>query len=348
MKKLSFIFLFLLLPVAQALEVGDYAEYELTGSSIDTINNGYTGGYKALYRWEIVNEDETYFYIKFKLNINFPEKTIICYQDPEYIEKALDGDFSFVELLSGEYINSLDVVVIEKEEDVPLFYENINIFSASDKIYNREVDIPMPATLEYTFDIKIDKDTREVYDDNGKIGKWNGWINPDKYPLYGETEEIFIENYKGYKVGGSVKYMEIDEEFFDWFSDFEYNYPLKKNYYLAYYKKILAKDNSERDSEEFFDEEGIFPPIGTHFYDPDTGILVFSTTGNFVDDILVKKLDITWLSLLESGKRGIMMQIADTNIDLSSEETKAFNYLYLLPIPIIVGLILIYIVVKKK
>jgi len=76
MKKLSFIFLFLLLPVAQALEVGDYAEYELTGSSIDTINNGYTGGYKALYRWEIVNEDETYFYIKFKLNINFPEKTI--------------------------------------------------------------------------------------------------------------------------------------------------------------------------------------------------------------------------------------------------------------------------------
>ena len=370
MKKLSFIFLFLLLPVAQALEIGDYAEYEFSGYYILMDDDNAILGFQGSYRWEIVDEDEDYYHVKVTLIFTFPKyfedikgKTFgghIAYKGKKLVEQALKGDFSFATLLPEEYTERLPILykldepfeISDSIKDRAEIYiekrdEKGNIIEKSDtkgkililayekevveedekgslqivKEWVHEVHFPPGVTSEFTFDLKVDKDTREVYNSNGKLGKWMLWINPDKYPLHGMTEEVFIENYFGKSIKGRIEYLDLEEIY--WYPK-EY---MKKGYFsgiVVSEEDVLSINNN---------------------YDPDKGILVWCI-GDYLDDIFTS-LGIKSMSLFCDEDK-VTMKIVDTNINLSSEETKAFNYLYLLPIPIIVGLILIYIAVKKK
>ncbi|HOP09282.1 MAG TPA: hypothetical protein PLC12_03600, partial [Candidatus Methanofastidiosa archaeon] len=112
-------------------------------------------------------------------------------------------------------------------EDLELYY-----YSEPEEVYNQEtgemetrgeysVKVYVVGTQYYESIVDVDLRTRDVFDLEGNvIGRWLWWINPEQYPLEGQTGEVYRYDWHGQQIGGFVSY--ISEEAYDgWGSVFE-------------------------------------------------------------------------------------------------------------------------------
>jgi hypothetical protein len=257
-----------------SLGAGSYAVYSIDktkgltclgfddfASAVDVTGN---------YSWRCIEMSDDY--AKLIVEVNFTVNGGVSYYGREFLEKAQNGDLSFIKRLPMEQV----VGKILLEEDMV------------------RVRIPGPLYIHKNMVITVDLNTMELVDENSKPwGKWAMWIDSLKYPLEGYTLETFIVNWLNTTVELYVSYNNgtrgppIDTVL----GRFE-------RYFVAGHPPI---------ENEFLLRLGLMNQpflILTYEYDPRTGIFLNSEAGIYLDDILTQRLGIIFtngFTLLETN-----------------------------------------------
>lgn len=256
------------------LGAGSYAVYSINktkgsawfgfddcASTVDVTGN---------YSWRCIETNDDH--AKLIVEANFTINSSVYYYGREFLEKAQNGDLSFIKRIPMEQV----VGKILLEEDMV------------------RVRIPGPLYIYNNTVVTVDLNTMEVVDENSKPwGKWAMWIDSLKYPLEGYTLETFIVNWLNMTVELYVSYNNgtsgppIDTVLGRFERYFVAGHPPIENEFLLRLRIM---------NQPFL--------LLTYEYDPRTGILLHSELGYYLDDILTQRLGIIFadgFTLLETN-----------------------------------------------
>lgn len=296
------------------LEAGSYAIYsfglkdgqpEYTFLGFDDCGSAIlaTGNYS----WRCIKVEDDY--AKLEVEINLLINGSVDYIGIEFVERAENGDLSFIKRIPMEQ-------VVERIQLTPDM-----------------VKIPGPIYIHKNIVVTVDLNTLELVDENGNPwGKWVMWIDPLKYPLEGETLETFIMNWLNTTVDLYIHY---------------HNGSIGKpiDTVIGKFERFFIASRFEPFENEFLLKLGIMkqPEITmTYAYEPRSGILLQQLVSTYLDDVLTQKLGI----ILTSGT--FILSETNVSIDQDSEfDISPFiPYLAILGISaIIVGA---YLINKKR
>ncbi len=299
------------------LEAGSYAIYsfgmkdgqpEYTYLGFDDCGSAIlaTGNYS----WRCIEVKDDY--AKLEVEINLSINGSVSYNGIEFVERAENGDLSFIKRIPMEQV----VGRIQLSSDM--------------------VRIPGPIYIHKNLVVTVDLDTMELVDEDGNPwGKWVMWIYLLKYPLEGETPETFIMNWLNTTVDLYIHY---------------HNGSIGKpiDTVIGKFERFFAASRFEPFENEFLLKLGIMkePQITmTYAYEPRSGILLQQLVRTYLDDILTQKLGI----ILTSGT--FILSETNVSIDQDSEFdfSPFIPYLAILGISaIIAGAYLIKIFRKRK
>ena len=268
------------------LEVGSYAVYSFgeeprssyLGFDDCAVARLATGNYS----WQCIEVEEDHAILE--VEINLLVNGSVTYNGKEFVEKANNGDLSFIKRIP------MDQVV-----------GRIQVMSDM-------VRIPRPIYIHENLIVTVDLNTMELIDESEKAwGKWVMWINPLKYPLEGETIETFIMNWLNTTVDLHILYCD------------ESTRPLDT--VIGKITRIFAASRFEPFENDFLVKLNIVVQpsiVFTYIYEARSGILLEHETGTFLDDVLTQELGIilTWGSFVLS-ETDISIDEAD-GFDLSA------------------------------
>ena len=182
---------------------GSFATYEFSasvcGTNIEWLQAEGTIG------WQCIERDGDVARMRQWMEVTFPKE----YYD-QSVEKILDNPILFV----GEDIYNL--ALAGDYSFIPHFApEDFELADswAPDGQYVKEYGIKLyvHGTHYYEMTVDVDLRTREVYAlDGNVIGRWLWWINPEQYPLEGQTDEVYRHDWYGQQINGFVSYYSED------------------------------------------------------------------------------------------------------------------------------------------
>ncbi len=245
------------------LEVGSYAVYsfgEEPSSYLGFDDCAVAGLATGNYSWQCVEVEEDHAILE--VEINLLVNGSVTYNGKEFVEKANNGDLSFIKRIP------MDQVV-----------GRIQVMSDM-------VRIPRPIYIHENLVVTVDLNTMELIDESEKAwGKWVMWINPLRYPLEGETIETFIMNWLNTTVDLHILYCD------------ESTRPLDT--VIGKITRIFAASRFEPFENEFLLKLKIMMQpsiVFTYIYEARSGILLEHETRTFLDDVLTQKLGIVLTS----------------------------------------------------
>ena len=268
------------------LEVGSYAVYSFAEKSSSSylgfddcaVARLATGNYS----WQCVKVEEDHAMLE--VEINLLVNGSVTYVGKEFVEKANNGDLSFIKRIP------MDQVV-----------GRIQVMSDM-------VRIPRPIYIQENLIVTVDLNTMELIDESEKAwGKWVMWINPLKYPLEGETLEPFIMNWLNTTVDLDIRYCDESTS--------------PRDTVIGKITRIFAASRAEPFENDFLAKLSIIVQpsiVFAYIYEARSGLLLKHETGTFLDDVLTQKLGIifTWGSFVLS-ETDISIDEAD-GFDLSA------------------------------
>jgi len=246
------------------LEAGSYATYsfglkdgqpEYTFLGFDDCGSAIlaTGNYS----WRCVELEDDYAMLEVEINLLINGS--VTYNGKEFVEKAENGDLSFIKRIPMEQV----VGRIQVESDI--------------------VRIPGPIYIHKNLVVTVDLNTLELVNEDGNPwGKWVMWIDPLKYPLEGETPETFIMNWLNTTVDLYIHY---------------HNGSIGKpiDTVIGKFERFYVASRFESFENEFLLKLGIMkqPEITmTYAYEPRSGILLQQIAHTYLDDVLTQKLGV--------------------------------------------------------
>ena len=254
------------------LKPGTGAFYSLGSAVLGFDDHGYANPVRGNYSWICLEVNDTHAILDVEVNIEVFQRPgwqnpgYIRYFGIEFLEMAAAGDLSFIKRVP------MDQVVGR--------IELINRTTPGDEYY--AVKIPSPIIISQKFSVVVDLDTMELIDENGEAwGKWALWIDPLKYPLEGNTEELFIMDWLNTTVSLNVRYkappksMVIDTMFGE-----------IVRYFVAWCDPI------ENDFLLELGVQGMTDICMSNYYEPRTGIFLWAGLFDYLDDVLTQKFGI--------------------------------------------------------
>jgi hypothetical protein len=246
------------------LKPGTRAYYTFTADLFfDDQARGYP--FRCNYSWLCLSVNYTYAVVDVNVNLELfqrPEWTTpahVFYKGMEFVEKAQSGDLSFIKRIP------MDQVV-----------GRIEIF---DDPSNPQVSIPSPIVIHQELTVTVDLDTMMMIDNEGQPwGKWILWIDPLRYPLEGNTEEVFFTNWLNRVVDVNVSYVP------NAYVPFDTVFGSLNRYFRAVCSEPLE--------DPFLSQLGLGLVFISDWYEERTGIFLKSNTFTFIDDFLTQKLGI--------------------------------------------------------
>lgn len=295
------------------LEAGSYAIYSfgLKGKKPEYTFLGFDDCGAAIlatgnYSWRCIEVEDDY--AKLEVEINVLINGSVTYNGKEFVERAKNGDLSFIKRIPMEQV----VGRIQLRSDM--------------------VRIPAPIYIYKNLVVTVDLNSMELVDESGKAwGKWVMWIDPLKYPLEGETLETFIINWLNTTVDLYVSY-----------NDGTRGPPIDT--LLGRFERYFVAGRPPIQNE-FLLKLGVMTQpwiVITYTYDPRSGILLTAEAENYIDDLLTQELGV----ILTFGT--FILSETNVSIDQDSEfDLSPFTpYLAVAAISgIIVG---IYLINKKR
>jgi len=339
------------------LEEDSYMEHEFSGKmkTYGSIQRIY---FQGTIRWECLDITDDFATIEETLSFTIPQTYYgvdgvehlneIVFFGKEYYDMANVEDYTFItefpmdDKIAVELFEPVELldpgtgeVVIDEDTGLPVMMGDYVVVITN-----------VTAMIEKNVTVKVDLDTRDVYDMEGNLfGRWLWWLNVDEYPLDGKVTELALYNWRGYEVPVGIRYWNMDMEeikqlwdmaFQYWVPEGVYDWFLMSNYDVPGYEGY--DENNER---------SIQPIIFRDLYDANTGYLIYSEHWGLADDI---SLNIFGLEAhLEYVK------FSDTNIDFSTppettihEETNNTKYYIAFVLLMIIFIILIGMVMRNK
>ena len=254
------------------LKPGTHAFYSLPDAMLGFDDHGWANPVRGNYSWICLEVNDTHAILDVEINIEVYQKPehenpgAITYDGIEFLQMAAGGDLSFIKRVP------MDQVVGR--------IELINTTTPGNEHYG--IRIPSPIIISKRFTVTVDLDSMEMIDEDGEPwGKWALWIDPLKYPLEGNTEELFIMDWLNTTVSLNVKYkappksMVIDTMFGE-----------IVRYFVAWC------DHIENDFLLELGVQGLTDICISDYYEPRTGIFLEAGMPDYLDDVLTQKFGI--------------------------------------------------------
>jgi len=245
------------------LEAGTYATYSfgaLKDGQLEPTFLGFDDCGSAIlatgnYSWRCIEIEGGN--ARLEVEINLLINGSVSYYGREFVERAENGDLSFIKRIPMEQV----VGRIQLRSDM--------------------VRISGPIYIHKNLVVTVDLNTLELVDeDDNPWGKWAMWIDPLKYPLEGNTLETFIMNWLNTTVDLYVGY-----------NDGSHGPPMET--VLGRFERYFSAGHSPIENE-FLSKLGIMNPpaiILTYTYHPRSGIFLKSEM-MYIDDVLTQKLGV--------------------------------------------------------
>ena len=259
------------------------------------------------YSWRCIEVEGDY--AKLEVEINLLINGSVSYNGIEFVERAENGDLSFIKRIPMEQV----VGRIQLRSDM--------------------VRIPSPIYIYKNLVVTVDLNTFELVDEDRNLwGKWVMWIDPLKYPLEGETPETFIMNWLNTTVDLYIHY---------------HNGSIGKpiDTVIGKFERFFVASRFEPFENEFLLKLGIMkqPQITmTYAYEPRSGILLQQLVSSYLDDILTQKLGI----ILTFGT--FILSETNVSIDQDSEFDLSPFIPYLAVLGISAIIVGAYLINKKR
>lgn len=334
------------------LEEGSYAEYEF-GGFIMTYGNLQKTYIQGTIRWECIEMENDFATIEETLSFFFPQTYFrneqeydndIIYLGKEYVDMAKAGDYSFITEFHIDDQTSIESfepeVLIDPETGEAIIDKDTGqpIMIGRYLVVVSNVD----SIIEKRTTIKVDLDTRDVYDMEGNLfGRWLWWINVGEYPLDGNVTELALYNWRGYEVPVGIRYWNMDMELTKQYWDMVFQYMVPEGVYDWFVMSNF--DVPGYDDYDPDDPYRISPIIFRDLYDANTGYLIYSEYYGLADDISLNVFD------LEAHMGEV--RLVGTNINFDAQDTsvdeKTGSTLYYLAFSSLIVLFLISLVVVR-
>jgi len=235
-------------------------------------DHGWASTVRGNYSWICLEVNDTHAILDVEVNLEVYQRPeherpgSIRYFGIEFLKMAAAGDLSFIKRVPMDQVEGR--------------IELTNRTTPGDEYY--AVYIRGPIILSQEFSVVVDLDTMEMIDEDGEAwGKWSLWIDPLKYPLEGNTEELFIMDWLNTTVSLNVKYKappksmvldtmlgEIDRYFAAWCDPIENDFLLELGV------------------------QGLTDICISDYYEPRTGIFLETGLLDYLDDVLTQKFGI--------------------------------------------------------
>lgn len=247
--------------------------------------------------------------------------SVVEYMGKEFVKLAEGGNFSFVKMLPQDQIDEEKVCIADNPQ------QGVYVVQFWGKFHISEV-----------FYITLDLYNLTMIDERGSPwGKWLLWSNPVFYPVDREVKEIALYNWSGRLIERNVTYKLPGKQ--PWWL-IETPVGNFTEYYLGQIFPLQIQD------PKLVGENEKAYLMQTATYEPRTGLLLNTLSGNYVDDILAQKLGILqlnpayfWLTKLEG-------------IELKPETENGINFAncapYLVVVILAVSAVLVYWSYRKR
>lgn len=248
------------------LEIGSYATYSISPEMDQIAQFGFddyafTDHIIGNYSWRCIELNASHAKLELELDFTVPENGSVKYTGREFVNRAEEGDFSFIKRIAMDQIKQSKIELLSEDLYLVLIWGPI-------QIYKKLI-------------VTIDLNTLELINENGKPwGKWAMWIDSLKYPLVGKFRETFIMNWLNTTVDLYVGY-----------NNGTLGPPI--DIMLGRFEKYFAAGAPPVEND-FLLKLGIgMTPSAillTYVYETRSGVLLQSATDMYLDDVLTQKL----------------------------------------------------------